>query len=100
MHSNSEKLFDVNIEPTREMYNTYFGGGMNDCIPGITRSKRFGIHCKSRPGCTFKTKISISNAHIHRTQNDKMNDALQAFNSILIDMPVSENAYELAKRVY
>lgn len=98
MHSNSEKLFDVNIEPTREMYNTYFGGGMNAIVfqelreaRGLAYTARAGLDAPSKQKYPYLMRTYIA------TQNDKMNDALQAFNSILIDMPVSENAYELAK---
>ncbi len=98
MFSNDGTKFNQEIEPLREMYNSYFGGGMNAIVFQEMREAR-GLAYSARASLSAPSKLKdpyIMSTYI-ATQNDKMDDALQAFNSILVDMPLSENAFELAK---
>ena len=90
--------FDKSIEPIRTMYNTYFGGGMNSIVfqemreaRGLAYSANAGYNRPGRPDLSYSLSTFIA------TQNDKMMDAIGAFNSILHEMPESEKAFELAK---
>jgi predicted Zn-dependent peptidase len=80
------------------IYNEYFGGGMNAIVfqemreaRGLAYSANASYSRPSKPdfNYTFYTFIA--------TQNDKMDEALTAFLSIINDMPESEKAFELAK---
>ena len=90
--------FDKSIEPIRTMYNSYFGGSMNSIVFQEMREARglaYSAYAMyNRPG---RPDMSYSIYTFIATQNDKMMDAINAFNSILNDMPESENAFALAK---
>ena len=98
MVSNYDKLYSQAIEPTLELYNEYFGGGMNAIVfqemreaRGLAYSAGAFISQPSKMVYPYTMRTFIA------TQNDKMDDALQAFHLILRDMPLSENAFKLAK---
>jgi predicted Zn-dependent peptidase len=90
--------FDKSIEPTRSMYNSYFGGGMNSIVfqemreaRGLAYSAWAGYERPDKPQRSYYLNTFIA------TQNDKMNDAIGAFNEILNNMPQSEKSFEIAK---
>jgi predicted Zn-dependent peptidase len=90
--------FDKSLEVDRTMYNTYFGGGMNSIVFQEMREAR-GLAYSAwanyqRPGKPDRSYIL--NTFI-ATQNDKMKEAVETFNSILNDMPESEKAFAIAK---
>jgi predicted Zn-dependent peptidase len=91
-------LFDRTIEPGRVMYNEYFGGNMNSVVfqemreaRGLAYSASAGYQYPFKPNRAYYLQTFIA------TQNDKMIDAIDAFNSILNDMPESEKAFEIAR---
>ena len=90
--------FDKNLELDRNMYNNYFSGGMNAIVFQEMREARglaYSAYANyQRPGKPDRSYIF--NTFI-ATQNDKMMEAIDAFKSILYDMPESENAFSLAK---
>lgn len=96
--SNRGEKFDPAIEPSRQMYNEYFGGGMNSIVFQEMRESRglaysawagFNEPAYKKYPYMFQTQIA--------TQNDKMNDAIKTFNDIINNMPESEAAFKLAK---
>ena len=80
------------------MYNEYFGGGMNAIVFQEMREAR-GLAYSA--GAYLITPSKLQYPYIYRTfiatQNDKMLDAMAAFDQIINDMPQSEKAFELAK---
>ncbi|MDR1003885.1 MAG: insulinase family protein, partial [Prevotellaceae bacterium] len=96
--SNNGEKYNSDFEPIRQLYNEYFGGGMNSIVFQEMRESRGLAYSAQasylRPAYlkypyTFRTQIA--------TQNDKMIDAIKAFNDIINNMPESENAFNLAK---
>lgn len=91
-------IYDKSIEVSRNMYNNYFGGGMSGIVFQEMREARGLAYSAgasySRPG--KPDRPYILNTFI-ATQNDKMTEAVGAFNSILNDMPESEKAFQIAK---
>lgn len=97
--SNRGEKYDPAIEPTRTLYNEYFGGSMNSIVFQEMRESRSLAYSagaymqrpsrKDQP-YTYGTFIA--------TQNDKMLDAIAAFDEIINNMPRSESAFELAKQ--
>ena len=90
--------FDKGIEAVRNFYNSYFGSGINSIVfqeireaRGLAYSAAAGYGRPSRPDLSYWLGTFIA------TQNDKMMDAIEAFNSILHDMPESEQAFQLAQ---
>lgn len=96
--SNKGEKFNVTMEPIRQLYNEYFGGGMNSIVFQEMRESR-GLAYSAWANYTkpaylkdpysFRTQIA--------TQNDKMIDAIKTFNDIINNMPESEAAFKLAK---
>ena len=96
--SDRGEKFDPAIEPIRELYNEYFGGGMNSIVFQEMRESR-GLAYSAWAGFTspqylkypYELRTQIA------TQNDKMMDAINTFNDIINNMPESEAAFKLAK---
>jgi len=98
MISNRGESFDEAINPAMSMYNEYFSGSMNAIVFQEMREAR-GLAYSA--GAYLITPSKLKYPYIFRTfiatQNDKMDDALKAFDSIINDMPLSEKAFNLAK---
>ena len=86
------------LSPTVEMYNEYFGGSMNSIVFQEIREKRSLAYSAAayyvEP--SEKGKCNYNMTHIG-TQNDKLIDAMEAFNDLLDNMPVSDLNFDLAK---
>ena len=90
--------FDPSSDPARVLYNEYFGGSMNAVVFQELRESR---------GLAYSANATMSNPHYDggkyiygafiATQNDKMQAAAEAFADIINNMPVSENAFAIAK---
>ena len=96
--SNRGDKFDASIEPARQLYNEYFGGGMNSIVFQEMRESR-GL-AYSAWASLIKPVYLKDNYYIMTqiaTQNDKMLDAIKTFNDIINNMPQSEAAFKLAK---
>ena len=97
-YSNNEEKLDVTNDPYINLYNEYFGNGMN-CIVfqemrearALAYSAMAGILQPEFHGDSYKYYAFIA------TQNDKMKTAIQAFDEIINDMPESEAAFDIAK---
>ena len=96
--SNRGEKFDPSIQPTLDMYNEYFGGGMNAIVFQEMREAR-GLAYSA--GAYLISPSKLKYPYVYRTfiatQNDKMIDALKAFDEIINNMPESEKAFNLAK---
>lgn len=98
MVSNDGRLFDPKVEATRELYNEYFGGSMNAIVFQEMREARgLAYSANAYLNAPSKLKYPYTMRTFIATQNDKMDDALQAFHLILKEMLLSENAFNLAK---
>lgn len=96
--SNRGEKFDVTFDPVIALYNEYFGGGMNSIVFQEMREVR-GLAYDADAGLNEPSKWNrpyLFTTFI-ATQNDKVKDALAAFDQIINDMPLSENAFQLAK---
>ena len=91
--------FDKNLEPYHMMYNYYFdGGGMGGIVFQEMREAR-GLAYSAVAYYQSPGNLEQS-YHIYATiatQSDKMIEAIEAFNSILNDMPESENTFSITK---
>ncbi len=91
--------YDESQRAVVAMYNEYFGGSMNSIVFQEMREKRsLAYQASSRYIMgSNKTDKNYNLAHI-ATQNDKVVEAFDAFNSLLDYMPVAENNFDLAKQ--
>ena len=90
--------FDLAKHPTVELFNEYFGSGMNGIVFQEMREARGLAYSASandaepweKDGTEYFGRYII-------TQNDKIIDALTHFDEITDNMPVSEAAFKIAK---
>lgn len=95
----SNDKFDVTLDPNVRLYNEYFSGGMNAIVFQEMREAR---------GLAYSSYAYLGQGFTHKepyyfyafiaTQNDKMQQAIEAFDQIIEDMPESEAAFELTKQ--
>jgi predicted Zn-dependent peptidase len=90
--------FDKQIEPIRNLFNEYFGGGMSSIVFQEMREARgLAYHAWAGYEHPEKPYFSYYVSSFIATQNDKMMDAINAFAEILNDMPESQKAFDIAK---
>ncbi len=97
-YSNDGNKFDVANDPSVTMYNNYFGSGMNAIVFQEMREAR-GLAYSARAFLrtpSFKESDYSFYAFI-ASQNDKLREAVEAFDKIINDMPESPEAFEVAK---
>lgn len=97
-YSNDGNKFDVSNDPSVTMYNNYFGSGMNAIVFQEMREAR-GLAYSARAFLrtpSFKESDYSFYAFI-ASQNDKLREAVEAFDKIINDMPESPEAFEVAK---
>lgn len=92
-------VFDINKQPYVDLYNEYFGGSMNSIVFQEIREKRSLAYSAA----AYYVKPNRKDLHYQNlshigTQNDKLIDALNAFNDLFDNMPVSELNFNLAKQ--
>ena len=95
---NTGLKFDVETAPIITLYNEYFGGGMNSIVFQELREAR-GLAYSARANYSIPGDLNHPSlfAYSIGTQNDKLIDALTAFDEIINNIPVSENAFNIAK---
>ncbi|MDR1226625.1 MAG: insulinase family protein [Prevotellaceae bacterium] len=90
--------YDKDLQPIISLYNEYFGGSMNAIVFQEMREAR-GLAYSAY--ATYNNPSRLDRSCYMRafiaTQNDKMADAIDAFNAILNDMPESQKSFDLAK---
>ena len=96
-YSDRGENFDADSAPVLALYNEYFGGGMNSVVfqemreaRGLAYSAWTNLYFPSFKGDTYYYSAFIA------TQNDKMRSAVEAFDSIINDMPESDAAFNIA----
>ncbi|MDE6397554.1 MAG: insulinase family protein, partial [Muribaculaceae bacterium] len=96
--ANRGKNYDPKFSPIMNVYNEYFGGSMNSIVFQEMRESRSLAYsawasmidpARANEPYTYGTTIA--------TQNDKLGDAIKAFDLIINEMPESESAFQLAK---
>ncbi len=90
--------FDKNILPIVQLFNSYFGGSMNAIVFQEMREKRsLAYTARSTFSTPNKKHKHFVNYAFIATQNDKVPDALEAFNLLFDDMPLGQKSFELAQ---
>ena len=96
--SNQGEQYDVAKTPIITLYNEYFGGGMNSIVFQEMREARgLAYSSSARMIQPWRLEDPAYYWTYIATQNDKMIDALTAFDEIINNMPVSEQAFTIAK---
>jgi len=97
-YTNNGEPYNPENDPAENLYNAYFGGGMNTIVFQEMREARGLAYSASAWHNKPLTKNGYYsfNAFI-ATQNDKMRQAIEAFAEIINEMPQSEEAFAIAK---
>ncbi len=97
-YSNRGEKYDSQYAPIDALYNEYFGGGMNSIVFQEMREAR-GLAYSARAILISPTDLDKNYNYFSfiATQNDKMMDAMDAFDQIINNIPLSENAFKIAK---
>lgn len=98
-YSNRGERFDVKNDPATTMYNEYFGGStMNSVVFQEMREARgLAYSAWAMLGDPSNADGSYIYYAFIATQNDKMQQAIEAFDEIINNMPESEAAFNIAK---
>ena len=97
-YSNRGEKFDAQEAAISNLYNEYFGGGMNTIVFQEMREAR-GLAYSAWARLYSPSALESDYYYVAfiATQNDKMRQAIEAFDSIINDMPQSEAAFQIAK---
>ncbi|HVS98860.1 MAG TPA: insulinase family protein [Puia sp.] len=90
--------YDVNKEPVVDVFDNYFGGGMGSVVfQTLRESKALAYATFATYGTPSKKEDPFYVLAYIGCQADKMNDAIGGMNSLLNDLPVNEQNFELAR---
>ena len=90
--------YNTKNEAAMDIFNEYFGGSMNAIVFQEMREKRSLAYSAQSYYSTPSDKDGyFTNAAIIATQNDKLIDAMNAFNGLFDQMPESETNFNMAK---
>ncbi len=97
-YSNRGEQFDIASDPEITLYNEYFGGGMSSIVFQEMREAR-GLAYSSFAMLSQPSYLEVPYFYYAfiATQNDKMQQAIEAFDEIINQMPESEAAFAIAK---
>ena len=92
-----EKL-DIANDPGITLFNEYFGGGMNAIVfQEMRESRALAYSAGAWLGEPASPKDSYSFRAMINSQNDKLQQAVEAFDTIIEDMPQADANLEIAK---
>ena len=98
MYHNEGRDWHPEQEGVVDVFNEYYGGGMNGIVFQEMREARGLAYSAS---AYYMTPGKKDNKEFYQayiiTQNDKMVDALNQFHVIINEMPASETAFQIAK---
>ena len=90
--------YSKELLPAINLYNAYFGRGMNAILFQEMREKRGLAYSSSAAYRSPSTPEGVfMNVSFIATQNDKVIEAFEAFNDLFNNIPLSKNAFQLAK---
>ncbi|MBP5381480.1 MAG: insulinase family protein [Bacteroidaceae bacterium] len=98
MNYNEGRQTNLNEHATIDLFNEYFGGGMNGIVFQELREARGLAYSAAAYYITPSKKGEPENFFTYIiTQNDKMMDCVGQFREIIDQMPQSEAAFRIAK---
>ena len=97
-YSDRGEKFSMADVPAIELFNEYFGGGMNTIVFQEMREAR-ALAYSAGAYLSSPSYLDDTYSFYARigSQNDKLKDAVQAFDLIINDMPESDKSFQIAK---
>jgi predicted Zn-dependent peptidase len=90
--------FNPAVQPTVELFNNYFGGGMASIVfQTLRESKALAYSTYAYYGTPSKKGQKYSLTGYIGSQADKFNEAIAGMNELLTELPKSENLLQTAK---
>ncbi len=97
-YSNRGEHFDLAADPEITLYNEYFSGSMNAiCFQEMREARGLAYSASAFLVTPGNLEDTYAYYAFIATQNDKMRQAIEAFDEIIERMPESEAAFDLAK---
>lgn len=91
--------YEASLEPQAQLFNEYFGGGMNSILfQEIREAQGLAYSVFSRYGIAKKERKSNYQFAYIGTQADKQTEAMGAVTDLLRNLPVSTDAFDIAKK--
>ena len=98
-YHNENQKWNPEDEAKIQVFNEYFGGGMNGVVFQELRESRGLAYSAFADFSTPVRKVDSNYAYTYIiSQNDKMMDCIKVFSNILDTLPQSPAAFELAKQ--
>lgn len=98
-YTNQNRGWTPERQPVIELFNEYYGGGMNTVVFQELRESRGLAYAAWAEYATPERKghpeYAVTNVI---SQNDKMMDCIHTFNNIIDTIPQSQQAFDLAKQ--
>ena len=97
-YSDRGETFSMDDVPAIELFNEYFGGGMNTIVFQEMREAR-ALAYSAGAYLSSPSYLDDTYSFYARigSQNDKLKAAVEAFDLIINDMPQSDKSFEIAK---
>ncbi|MBR1873206.1 MAG: insulinase family protein [Bacteroidales bacterium] len=97
-YSNRGEKFEIGQDAYIDLFNEYFGGGMNTIVFQEMRESRALAYSAGAWLATpsWADGVYSFSASIG-SQNDKLRKAVEAFDGIINDMPLSDKAFDIAR---
>ncbi len=90
--------FNPELDPVINLYNRYFGNGMGSLVfQDIREARSLAYSANSNYQSPARKEKSYYNISFIGTQHDKIINAIDAFKSLLNDMPESEKSFKNAR---
>ena len=97
-YSDRGEKFSIQDAPAIELFNEYFGGGMNTIVFQEMREARALAYSA---GALLSTPSYLNDTYSFYarigSQNDKLKAAVEAFDLIINEMPESDKSFQIAK---
>ena len=97
-YSDRGETFSIDDVPAIELFNEYFGGGMNTIVFQEMREAR-ALAYSASANLSSPSYLDDTYCFYARigSQNDKLKAAVEAFDLIINDMPESDKSFQIAK---
>ena len=96
---NENKTWNKDEEAVQDLFNEYFGGGMNTIVFQELRESR-GLAYSAFARYSKPNRLADPESFFTYiiSQNDKMMDCIRTFNQIIDTIPQSQTAFDIAKQ--
>jgi len=97
-YTHTGKYYSLDMQPSVNLFNEYFGGSMNAIVfQEIREARALAYSASARFSVPTRLDRPYAMTSFVGTQADKLGDAIAAMNEILANMPLSEKSFKVAQ---